>query len=199
VIVLGYPAETPMNLSSGNCFTARGVGVTLSYNGSIRERTSLENNDILVWSVAIAVVAFVILCGFLVSLAITARRSLDTARSALQEAKESVEDLQGDVRKLTVNVNEVAGEVREKLQSTDPLFAAVKEVGIMLRELTGTAREATQSLANSIRNQAAAAETVKSTPSWLEWAILSSRLVMSIRKGRNADNEHSNPGGDLKC
>ncbi|TVX95498.1 DUF948 domain-containing protein [Cohnella terricola] len=151
----------------------------------------MENHDILVWSVAIAVVAFVILCAFLISLAITARKSLVTARSALQEAKESVEDMREEVRKLAENVNEVTGDAREKLQSTDPLFAAVKDAGIMLRELTGTAREATESLSNTIRNQAASAETDKSISPWLEWAVLSARLVMNIRKGRNSNNENS--------
>ncbi|RED56770.1 DUF948 domain-containing protein [Cohnella lupini] len=143
----------------------------------------MENNDIMTWCIAIAVVAFVVLCGFLISLMKTAQRSLVTAQSALQEVKETVEGLQGEVKKLAENVNDVAGDIRGKLQSTDPLFSAVQDVGIMLSEVTGTAREAAHSFTHSIRKQAASMEKKDMTPSWLQWAAMGSRVAMSIQKG----------------
>ncbi len=151
----------------------------------------MENNDIMTWSIAIAVVAFVVLCGFLISLLKTAQRSLVTAQSALQEVKETVEGLQGEVKKLAENINDVAGDIRGKLQSTDPLFSAVQDVGILLSEVTGTAREAAQSFTHSMRKQAASSDKKDATPSWLQWAAMGSRVAVSIRKGWKQQKEQA--------
>jgi uncharacterized protein YoxC len=150
----------------------------------------LENNDIITASIAIAVIAFVVLCLFLISLLKTAQSSLLTAQSAMQEVKETVEGLQGEVKKLAESVNGVADDIRGKLQSTDPLFDAVQDVGLLLSEVTGTAREATKNLTNSIRKQAASIEPGSISPSWLQWAVLGSRLLISLRKG-SKQQEHS--------
>jgi len=151
----------------------------------------LDNNDIMTWSIAIAVVAFVVLCGVLISLLRTAQRSLVTARSAMQEVKETVEGLQGEVTKLAKSVNDVADDIRGKLQSTNPLFNAVQDVGVLLSEVTGTAREATQSLTHSIRKQAASMDGKDVTPSWLQWAVVGSRVINSIQKGWKHSREPS--------
>jgi uncharacterized protein YoxC len=152
----------------------------------------LENNDIVTWSAAIAAVAFVVLCGFLISLLKTAQRSLVTARSAMQEVKETVEGLQEEVKKLAESVNVVADDIKGKLQSTDPLFDAVQDVGIMLSEVTGTAREATKSFTHSIKKQAASIEAGSASPSWLQWAALGSRVVMGVQKGwKQGEQAHS--------
>lgn len=152
----------------------------------------MDNNDIMTWSIAIAAVAFVVLCGFLISLLKTAQRSLVTAQSAMQEVKETVEGLQGEVKKLAESVNDVAEDIRGKLQSTDPLFDAVQDVGMLLSEVTGTAREATKGLAHSIRKQAASIEESDVvTPSWLRWAKLGSRIALSIHKGWKQQREQS--------
>ncbi len=143
----------------------------------------MENNDIMTWSVAIAAAAFVVLCGFLIALLKTAQSSLVTAQSAMQEVKETVEGLQGEVKKLAESVNVVADDIRGKLQSADPLFDAVQDVGVLLSEVTGTAREATKSFTHSIRKQAATLEGGKVNPSWLQWAALGSCVVMGIQKG----------------
>jgi uncharacterized protein YoxC len=156
----------------------------------------LDNNEIMAWSVAVAALAFVVLCGFLISLLRTAQRSLITAQSALQEVKQTIEGLQGEVQKLAGSVNEVASNVKGKLQSTDPLFDAVQDVGIMLSEVTGTAREAAKTLTNSIRKQAAASERGYETPNWLRWAALGSRLAASFRNGR--EREERSAHSDMK-
>jgi uncharacterized protein YoxC len=150
----------------------------------------------MTWSIAVAAVAFVILCGFLISLLKMAQRSLVTAQSAMQEVKETVEGLQGEVKKLAESVNDVAEDIRGKLQSTDPLFDAVQDVGILLSEVTGTAREATKGLALSIRKQAASLEEGNGvSPSWLRWAALGSRVATSIHKGWKQHREQSHSLG----
>jgi uncharacterized protein YoxC len=152
----------------------------------------LENNDIVTWSVASAAVAFVVLCGFLISFLKSAQRSLVTARSAMQEVKETVEGLQGEVKKLAESVNDVTDDIRDKLQSTDPLFEAVQDVGIMLSEVTGTAREATKTFTHSIKKQAATIEAGSTSPYWLQWAALGSRVVMGMQKGwKQGERAHS--------
>ncbi|MCD9025972.1 DUF948 domain-containing protein [Cohnella silvisoli] len=152
----------------------------------------MENNDIMTWSIMIAVIAFVVLCVFLVSLLRTAQRSLMTAQSAMQEVKETVEGLQGEVKKLAESINDVADDIRGKLQSTDPLFDAVQDVGIMLSEVTGTAREATKSITHSIKKQAASIENGSASPSWMQWAVLGSRVLMGIQKGwKQREQSHS--------
>ncbi|WP_256761198.1 DUF948 domain-containing protein [Cohnella sp. WQ 127256] len=149
----------------------------------------MENNDIMTWSVAIVAVSFVILCGFLISLLKTAQRSMVTAQSAMQEVKETVENLGDEVKKLAESVNEVADDISGKLQSTDPLFEAVQDVGILLSEVTGTARKVTQNFGHSMSQQATAAEENEVTPAWLEWAVLGARVVRSIQKGWKQQRE----------
>ncbi|WP_372631644.1 DUF948 domain-containing protein [Cohnella sp.] len=145
----------------------------------------MDNNDILAWSAALAALAFIVLCGFLISLLRTARESLITARSAFKEVKETVEELHDEVSRLAVSVNDVASDVKLKLRSTDPLFRAVQDVGAMLGELTGTAREATRSLSNAVRKQAAASEAEAGpVPNWLRWAAIGSRIVTRLRKDK---------------
>ncbi|BBI35309.1 DUF948 domain-containing protein [Cohnella abietis] len=143
----------------------------------------MENNDIMTWSVVIAVIAFVILCVFLISLLRTAQRSLVTAQSTMQEVKGTVEGLQGEVNKLAESINVVADDIKGKLQSTDPLFDAVEDVGLLIREVTGTAREATESFTLSMRKQAASKEDSKDPPSWLQWAVIGSQVFRSVEKG----------------
>jgi len=151
----------------------------------------MDHNELIAWSVALAAIAFVVLCGFLISLLKTAQRSLVTAQSAMQEVKETVEDLQGEVKKLAESVNETAEDIRGKLQSTDPLFHAVQDVGIMLSEVTSTARQATRNLASTIREQTASKEGNDAIPSWLHWAALGSRLLMSVQKGWKQQKDRS--------
>ncbi|WP_373232606.1 DUF948 domain-containing protein [Cohnella sp.] len=144
----------------------------------------MGNNDIITWSIAIAVVAFVVLCIFLIHLLRTAQRSLITAQGAMHEVKETVEGLQGEVKKLAESVNEVADDLRGKLRSVDPLFDAVQDVGVLLSEVTGSARLATKTLTHSLRKKAASMEPGNGiSPSWLQVAAAGSRLFMGFRKG----------------
>jgi len=152
----------------------------------------VDTNQIIAWSVAVAALAFVVLCGFLISLLRTAERSLAAAQSALQEVKSTVDGLHGEVRKLAGSVNEVASDVKGKLQSTDPLFHAVQDVGIILREVTGTAREATKSLSASLRKQAeATSRHGPAHPAWLKWVTLGSRIATAVRHGGKSGKEPS--------
>lgn len=162
----------------------------------------LGNHDIITISISIAVIAFVILCVFLISLLKTAQRSLITAQSAMQEVKETVEGLQGEVKKLAESVNKVADDIRGKLQSTDPLFTAVQDVGLMLSDVTGTAREAAKNLTNSIRKQAASMEPGSVSASWLQWAAIGSRILVSVRQGwkqrdHTRSHSHSDKGEEI--
>lgn len=154
----------------------------------------MDNNDIITWSIAIAAVAFVVLCAFLISLLRTAQRSLITAQSAMQEVKETVEGLQGEVKKLAETVNFVANDITGKLRRTDPLFEAVQDVGQILSEVTGTARVATKNISQAVRQKAAAIDTgAKGTPSWVKWAALGSRVAMGFRYGWKQAEQPNRP------
>ncbi|MFB9277691.1 DUF948 domain-containing protein [Cohnella cellulosilytica] len=145
----------------------------------------MDSNELLAWSVAVAALAFIVMCGFIIALLRTARESLMTAQVALKEVTATVEGLRGEVGKLAVSVNDVAADVKHKLRSTDPLFHAVHDVGDMLSELTGTAREAAHSLTKTVRRQAAASEeSAGPVPKWLRWAAIGSRVVSGILKGK---------------
>jgi uncharacterized protein YoxC len=144
----------------------------------------LNNNDIVTWFIVIAIIAFVVMCVFLIHLLRTAQRSLVTAQGAIGEVKMTVESLQVDIKKLAENVNLVADDLKGKLQTVDPLFDAVQDVGLLLREVTGTARIATQQLTQTYRKQAAAVETGnEKIPAWLQWAAVGSRIFIGARKG----------------
>lgn len=142
----------------------------------------MTNNDIMAWSVAAAAVAFIVLCGYLISLLKTAQRSLGTAQSAMQEVKETVQELQGEVGKLAASVNAAAEDVRGKLKSVDPLFDVVQDVGVALGEVTGAAREAAKGFAKSARRQASALAGDGPVPSWLSKTAFAARVVTAVRQ-----------------
>jgi uncharacterized protein YoxC len=143
----------------------------------------LNTNAIIAWSLAAAAVAFVILCIFLISLLKTAQRSLVSARSAVDEVRETIEGLQGEVRKLAETINEVTTDVKGKLKATNPLFDAVQDVGLMLRDVTGTAREASRNLTHAVRRQAAAIDTGATPVKWIRWISLGTRVLSGLRTG----------------
>lgn len=154
----------------------------------------MDNNDVVTWSIAIAAVAFVVLCAFLISLLRTAQRSLITAQSAMQEVKETVEGLQGEVKKLAETVNFVASDITGKLRRTDPLFEAVQDVGQILSQVTGTARVATHTISQAVRQKAAAMDTgAKGSPSWVKWAALGSRVAMGFKHGWKQAEQPNRP------
>jgi uncharacterized protein YoxC len=150
----------------------------------------LENNDIVTGSIVVAVIAFVVLCVFLIQLLRAAQRSLITAQGAIREVKETVESLQGDVKKLATNVNQVADDLQGKLRSVDPLFDAVEDVGKLLTDVTGTARIATHHLTQSFFKQSASKENNEmKLPNWLHWAAIGTRVIAGARKGWIAQNQ----------
>ncbi|WP_169306646.1 DUF948 domain-containing protein [Cohnella pontilimi] len=149
----------------------------------------MNTNEIIAWSLAAAAVAFVVLCIFLISLLKTAQRSLLSARSAVDEVKQTIEGLQGEIRQLAETINEVTTDVKGKLQATNPLFDAVQDVGLMLREVTGTAREASRNLTHAVRRQAAALDGGAPPLKWVRWISLGTRVLSGLRRGWN---EHGN-------
>ncbi|MFC5702263.1 DUF948 domain-containing protein [Cohnella faecalis] len=139
----------------------------------------MSSNEIIAWSVAAAAASFMALCVFLILL-------LRATQSAMREVKMTVESLQGDVKKLAATVTEVTDDIRGKLQSTDPLFDAVKDVGELLSEATGAARHASRGIAHAFNLQAAAATHQADdapTPAWLRWATIGARVAIGLRKG----------------
>ncbi|MFD0674010.1 DUF948 domain-containing protein [Cohnella sp. GCM10027633] len=142
----------------------------------------MTNEDIIAWSVAAVAVAFIVLCGYLIALLRAAQRSLGTAQSAMQEVKETVQDLQGEVGKLAASVNAAAEDVRGKLRSVDPLFDAVQDVGVVLGEVTGAAREAAKGLAMSARKQAASLSGDSPVPSWLRKTAFAARIATVVKE-----------------
>ncbi|QTH40253.1 DUF948 domain-containing protein [Cohnella sp. LGH] len=148
----------------------------------------MGNQEILAMSAAIAAVAFVFLCGFLIALLRTARQSLLAAESTLKEVKQTVEELRGEVGKLASSVNDAAFDVKGKLQSTDPFFAAIQDVGAILSDVTGTARKAARKWTDRFQKQAESAQehAAESTPpQWLKWAAIGSRLAIGLKKGKD--------------
>jgi uncharacterized protein YoxC len=143
----------------------------------------LNNSGIIAWSLAAAAAAFVVLCIFLIGLLKSAQRSLASARSAIGEVKDTIEGLQGEVNKLAETINDVTTDVKGKLQATNPLFDAIQDVGVMLKEVTGTARETSLNLSHAVRRQAAAIESGTTPANWIRWVVLGTRVVEGLRKG----------------
>lgn len=144
----------------------------------------MNHNDVIAWSVAVIAVSFVVLCFFLI-------RLLRTTQSTIGEVKETVEGLQGEVKRLTETVADVTAtvadvteDIRGKLASTNPLFDAVRDVGVMLSDATGAAREASKGLTKALRKQAASLESGKEVPpAWLKWGAVGARIAIGLRKG----------------
>lgn len=141
----------------------------------------MDSNDIIAWSVAVAALAFAFLCIYLIKTLREAQRSLASAKSAVDEVKQTIDGLQGEIKRLTHTVTDITADVRGKLQATNPLFDAVKDVGLMLRDVTGSARDASHSFASALRRQASAIDSGETKLGWLKWAGLGMRIVNGIR------------------
>lgn len=93
-------------------------------------------------------------------------------------------------------MNDAAFDVKDKLQSTDPLFAAIQDVGAILSDVTGTARKAARKWTEKLQKQAESAEehAAESTPpQWLKWAAIGSRIAIGLKKGKEYPAKRSYP------
>lgn len=142
----------------------------------------MTNNDLMAWSVVAIAAAFIVLCGYLIALLRTARRSLGTAQAALQEVKSTVQELQGEVVKLGETVNAAAEDVRWKLASIDPLFGAVKQAGAALNEMTSVAREAAHGVAEKVRERFSSEGAKERHRSWIGKATDAVRVASLVGK-----------------
>jgi uncharacterized protein YoxC len=143
----------------------------------------LNSNDIIAGSTAVAAVAFAVLCIYLITVLKSARQSLDSAKLAVDEVKVTIDGLQGEIKRLTYTVNEITTDVKGKLQATDPLFDAVRDVGVMLRDVTGSARDATFSFSRAMRRKASELDSGAAKLGWMRWAALGVRVASGIRDG----------------
>ncbi|WP_164472578.1 DUF948 domain-containing protein [Cohnella candidum] len=143
----------------------------------------MNTNAIIAWSVAVAAVAFAALCVYLVTVLKDVRRSLVSAKSTVDEVNQTIGSLQGEIQRLTHTVNGITSDVQGKLQATDPLFDAVRDVGVMLRDVTGTARETAHSFSRAMRRKASEIDSGAAKLSWLRYAALGMRVVSGLKNG----------------
>ncbi|SDE07848.1 Uncharacterized protein YoxC, contains an MCP-like domain [Paenibacillus sp. UNCCL117] len=111
-------------------------------------------------SVAVVAIAFAALVVYLI-------RTLKSVTELLSQTNVTMKEIQGQIGGISVeatellrHTNEVTVDVRNKLQSIDPVVYSVKNIGDAVQEVTDTVKEATAAVAGSIRKNVPA-ETPK--------------------------------------
>lgn len=128
----------------------------------------------ILWSLLL--VAVIVLVIALVILVLRAASVLKSVNTVVQETKNTVSVVTKDVNNLTVEVeallnktNHLLNDVNGKLQKTDPVFAALGELGVTVSSVNQTATKFSKSFAvkqkragdSLVKMSGTAAQTIK--------------------------------------
>ncbi|MEK0316273.1 DUF948 domain-containing protein [Cohnella sp. 56] len=110
-------------------------------------------------SVAVAAIAF---AGLAVYLILTLRRGMTTlgeTNKTLAEVRNAVHGLTQEASQLIRNANQVTRDVKGKIQTIDPLFESVHDVGEVIQTVTDSVKKAAGIEKGSGRSGAGASGT----------------------------------------
>ncbi|MFK7696286.1 DUF948 domain-containing protein [Paenibacillus sp. HJGM_3] len=108
----------------------------------------------MLWQISLIIVAlaFGVLVYYLVQTLKSLRGSLDEIRETMAGMKGELAQVSTEVKDVLHNTNQMAVDVRTKLQDLEPLFRSVNDVGTMIHELTRTVKESASSVATVIQD-----------------------------------------------
>ncbi|WP_426449770.1 DUF948 domain-containing protein [Paenibacillus sp. S-38] len=119
----------------------------------------MENSWIIEASVAIAAIAFVALVVFLIMTLRSVSALLGQTNGIMREIQQQVSGLSAEATEVLRHTNEVTVDVRNKLHSIDSVVYSVKNVGDAVEEITSSLKQASASVAGTVRSKVV--ETVK--------------------------------------
>jgi uncharacterized protein YoxC len=116
------------------------------------KQTILEEGIVMILEISLAVVAlaFVVLVFYLVQTLKTLNGSLDEIRGTMVQMKGELTQVSSEVKDVLYHTNQMAVDVRAKLQDLDPLFNSVNDVGKVVNDLTSTVRHSAEAVTSII-------------------------------------------------
>ncbi|PZD94681.1 hypothetical protein DNH61_17165 [Paenibacillus sambharensis] len=128
----------------------------------------------------IIAVSVAVLVVFLVKALRKATDSLDTANATLTEARDAINMWKDDVQHLVVSVKDLTNQVNRQVEAVDPLMASVRDMGEALHEVTTTAKEASVTWMDKVKERAVHAGSMTKS-SWMDWVEMGVKGFHVIR------------------
>lgn len=114
-------------------------------------------------SVAIIAVAFAVLVVFLIKTLKTAQESLDNVSKTLKEVQGTIDELGYEVKQTVRHANEITVDVEHKMKQIDPVMVSVKNLGEVLAEVTGAAKQVSSTVMSKFQHKKESGNVVRSS------------------------------------
>ncbi|UUZ81560.1 DUF948 domain-containing protein [Paenibacillus sp. P26] len=113
-------------------------------------------------SVAVIAAAFVALVVYLIQTLKNVSSLLTQTNDTIKELQTQIGGISAEATELLRHTNEVTVDVRNKLHSLDPLVYSVKHIGDAVSEITASFKQASATVAGTIRTQVENSRLLKS-------------------------------------
>ncbi|WP_052339791.1 DUF948 domain-containing protein [Gorillibacterium massiliense] len=103
----------------------------------------------MIWQISIAIIAFAFaaLVVFLIRTLHLLQESLKETNQTISNVQKDLNDVNGEVKGLIRNTNQITMDLRQKMKSLDSLFGTVENVGDALEGVTSVVRRASNRFA----------------------------------------------------
>jgi uncharacterized protein YoxC len=106
------------------------------------------------FSVAAIAIAFIWLVIFLIRLLQKGIVTLGETNRTLAEVRNAVHDLTQESSELIHTANQITVDVKDKMQTVDPLLESAQDVGNVIHNITNSVKQATNSRGNRVPSHA---------------------------------------------
>jgi uncharacterized protein YoxC len=137
-------------------------------------------------SVAVIAVAVIALVFFLIKTLQSLRQTLHQVNETLFSARKQLNDLGGEARQVIHHARELSADVHTKIESLNPLFQSVANVGSALERVTTPLNQGAAPVISVNEFEAEAGPTSQSDTvvEVIEWAALGLDLWQKFKKRR---------------
>ncbi|GIP40031.1 hypothetical protein J31TS4_33110 [Paenibacillus sp. J31TS4] len=108
----------------------------------------------MIWQIGVLIIAlaFAALVFFLIKTLRTVETSLQQTNETITQLKDDLNDVSGEVKGLLRSTNQITMDIRGKMRSLDSLFGTVENVGDTLEGVTSSIKTASQSFMTNVRH-----------------------------------------------
>lgn len=114
-------------------------------------------------SALIAALAFVVLVVYLIKTLVSARSSLDQATQTLADIQRTIDAVSSDVKEVVSTANEMTSNIHVQVKKLEPVVDSVENVGEALEEITSVLRSVSVGVAKGVRKAASRFEEAPKT------------------------------------
>ncbi|ULL13754.1 DUF948 domain-containing protein [Paenibacillus sp. H1-7] len=143
-------------------------------------------------SVAVIALAFVVLVAFLIVTLRSMSALLGQTNNTIRELQYDLKDLSKQATDLLQHTNEVTVDVLHKLQSLEPTFDSVKQVGEAVEEITSSVKQASTTVAHTIKTKVTE-EARKPLNQKIAAALQLTPIVMDLWQQLKQRQQHAAP------